>query len=127
MEIALFVYLASVVGKIVPLFGFTIFLCIVFHIANWFIYHFREIDRGYGLTSKPSVKIYKTFPVLVIVLSILNVLIPSERTMYMMAGGYAAQKVGEVIMESDIQKDMMELISAKIKEEIKQTKANFEK
>lgn len=113
MELAIFIYLANFVGKLHTAlwFGVVLFMASAFAHAMWC----EDQRMVYGKTDvKYSWKyIWLAFACVVGIVGI-----PSERTMYLMAGGYATQKVGEVVVQSEISKDILKILELKVKKEL---------
>ena len=108
MELALFVYLAEVVGSVSILFGIisfigalAVFTCIIVFSAECKMKNFKS----WWITP-------------VICCAVVSALIPSKETMYMMAGAYAAQTVAT----SSVASKTLELIESKIDSELNNLK-----
>ena len=110
MEIALFIYLAGFVGKL----GFLLMLvtyCAILALAVHIIW-----CSDYKKTFQNK------FLIVPLLTAFLWSTVPSEKTMYLMASGYAAQKVTTAVVESDIAKDVLTVLELKVKEQIKELK-----
>ena len=105
MNLVFIIYLAGVISNISILLGATI-SCAVFCYVMYIIWH--------GITY-PTMKGIRVWPIVFILSAgLINSLIPSERTMWMMAGAYTGQQ----IVESNIGKQTVELIELKLAEEL---------
>lgn len=103
MDLALLVYGINVLGKISIVLGLVIafgtaiagvsMMVRIFHAREtWDSKADEQIKQGRRET---SMTIFKYAGIAVIVSAVLNILLPSERTAYVMVGAYAAQKVAE--------------------------------
>jgi hypothetical protein len=118
MELALFVYLASVTLSIKVAAAF------ITLISGLALIAYTIYVIGFNIESSSSKLTYKNrWAVGWICLVLLTSLIPSERTMWMMAGAYGAQKV----VQSDVGTDVLALINLKIKKELADMKKESSK
>lgn len=102
MELALFVYLAGVIGNIQ---GFIVAVAIILAMALLFmIIHLHIEDE--------LVQLKKIYIVIPLVLGLLASTIPSEKTMYLMLAGYTTQKV----VQSETGDKVVKVINAKLDE-----------
>lgn len=102
MTFALFVYLAGIVGAL----KFTLLLISVFIVVPapiFFLIGYAEDDTK---TARWSARLFKWAVGLVL----LSAIIPSERTMYFMAGAYAGQQV----IESQTAQHVIEIVNNKL-------------
>ncbi len=105
MSLVFMIYLAGVISSISILLGATI-SCAVLCYVMYVIWH--------G-TIYPTMKGIRVWPIVLILFAgLTNSLLPSERTMWMMAGAYTGQQ----IVESNIGKQTVELIKLKLAEEL---------
>ncbi len=117
MTLALLVYLAGVITGLTKavalIFGATVCIYTIYTIGYLISNEHNWKNRG---------KFYK-WPIAVILSSMLmTVVLPSERTMWMMAGAYTAQTV----VESNVGKQTVELIELKLQDEIAKLKAKVQ-
>lgn len=121
MELALFVYLAGVVGNV----GFLFSLCtlsgliglIVYLIVVWQavdVYN-RKFSDFKGSLTKCTLTVFCA--------AILSSAVPSEKTMYLMLAGYTAQQV----VQSDTGDKIVKVINAKLDEYIEEATKGKEK
>lgn len=105
MSLAFIIYLAGVITSITSLLNF-IFCITIFCYALYVIIHGCE---------RPTINGIRVWPIaLILTTGLVNSLLPSERTMWMMAGAYTGQQ----IVESNIGKQTVELIELKLAEEL---------
>jgi len=110
MSLVFIIYLAGVIASISKLLAFIFGITLACYIG-YVIWH--------G-TTYPTMKDIRVWPIILILLAgLINSLLPSERTMWMMAGAYT----GEKVMESTIGKQTMELIELKLAEELETIKS----
>ena len=104
MELALFVYLAGVVESLKNLF---IVICVAVPFGLFASAMHADINNIKNKYIKPLIITF-------IASGFLAALTPSEKTMYMMAGGYATQQV----VTSTVAKKTVSLIEGKLDEEL---------
>lgn len=105
MSLVLIIYLAGVIASISKLLVFVFGITLAYYIS-YVIWH--------G-TIYPTMKGIRVWPIVLILFAgLTNSLLPSERTMWMMAGAYTGQQ----IVESNIGKQTVELIELKLAEEL---------
>ena len=128
MELALLVYFASVVGTFSGLLGLLSFL--LFPVSIAFVITLLIGDLGvkkrYGeteeeLNNQLKVKsiltksIKWTIP-LTIIFALLSVLLPTERTVYLMTAAYATQTIAQNDSVQKIGSDVLEVVEKKLSE-----------
>ena len=106
MELALFIYLASLFGKIHVL----LITLVVMGGTGYSTYAFIAALEGHVVEFK------KTFIATMIASTAILAVVPSERTMYMMAAGYAGQTVAEKIGSSESTAKLQKIINNKLDE-----------
>ncbi|UTS52099.1 hypothetical protein [Synechococcus phage BUCT-ZZ01] len=139
METAIFIYLASIAPAVDELFGFfaviaglvtagTIVASMVLRQPETVIQRHKEKlenkDRRdeyelrksediifYDGVSKSLTKLSKIFGTFLVVSSLITVMVPKEERIWLIAGGYMTQSV----VQSEIGKDMVEIVSAKVR------------
>lgn len=104
MELALFIYLASLFSKIQHL----LITVVAIGGSGYSMYAVNAALEGY------VVKFKRTFIALLITSSAIIIVVPSERTMYMMAAGYAGQSVAEKIGSSESTAKLQKIINNKL-------------
>jgi len=120
MELALLVYGISVISSFA---AFCVFICvclvivIIFKLVAYdFIPSYNRAENQWEITKKSILKYIVAF----ILVSFTSVLIPSEKTMYVMVGAYAAQKVAQAPETKVISAKVLKVIEQKIDEQIKE-------
>lgn len=107
MELAIFIYLASLVGKIS-------LVCMLLLTFGTFLYGLYAVVMTVEYSD--TVQYKKTFAVLFAFLLSTATLMPSERTMYMMAAGYAGQTVAQKVSNSESVDKVQKIINNKLDE-----------
>ena len=128
MELALLVYFASVVGTFSGLLGLLSFL--LFSVSIAFVITLLTGDLGvkkrYGETGEElnnqlkiksilTKSIKWTIP-LTIIFALLSVLLPTERTVYLMTAAYATQTIAQNDRVQKIGSDVLEVVEKKLSE-----------
>ena len=128
MELALLVYFASVVGTFSGLLGLLSFL--LFSVSIAFVITLLIGDLGvkkrYGETEEElnnqlkiksilTKSIKWTIP-LTIIFALLLVLLPTERTVYLMTAAYATQTIAQNDRVQKIGSDVLEVVEKKLSE-----------
>lgn len=116
MELALFVYLASFVNRLGILFSTTTIIGSIGIVA-----YLLFISFYVSIENKPFNLFYKTLRnscIAVFCLGFFTITIPSEKTMYMMAGAYATQSV----VQSETMQKVVDIINLKLDEELAKVK-----
>ena len=128
MELALLVYFASVVGSISTLLGNSSF--ILFCISTAFIvaltvgefgvkkYNYatdQELENELKIKSILTKSVKWTIP-LTIIFALLSVLLPTERTVYLMTAAYATQTIAQNDRVQKIGSDVLEVVEKKLSE-----------
>ena len=128
MELALLVYFASVVGTFSGLLGLLSFL--LFSVSIAFVITLLVGDLGikkrYGETEEElnnqlkiksilTKSIKWTIP-LTIIFALLSVLLPTERTVYLMTAAYATQTIAQNDRVQKIGSDVLEVVEKKLSE-----------
>lgn len=114
MEFALFIWAAGVVGKVVSM-ATAISIIFSIIIVLWNIgLLMREIETTPPIWMKVSV----------VLAMIISVITPSERTMWMMAGGY----VGQSVVQSEASAKLVKIVELKLQSVLDEaeTKASAE-
>ena len=128
MELALLVYFASVVGTFSALLGIFSFILLV--ISMVFVITLLIGDLGikkrYGgteeeLNNQLKIKSILTKSVkwtipLTIIFALLSVLLPTERTVYLMTAAYATQTIAQNDRVQKIGSDVLEVVENKLGE-----------
>ena len=128
MELALLVYFASVVGTFSGLLGLLSFL--LFSVSIAFVITLligdlgvKKYDYATDQELENELKIKKiliksvkwTIP-LTIIFALLSVLLPTERTVYLMTAAYATQTIAQNDRVQKIGSDVLEVVEKKLSE-----------
>ena len=128
MELALLVYFASVVGTFSGLLGLLSFL--LFSVSIAFVITLligdlgvKKYDYATDQELENDLKIKKiliksvkwTIP-LTIIFALLSVLLPTERTVYLMTAAYATQTIAQNDRVQKIGSDVLEVVEKKLSE-----------
>ena len=127
MELALLVYFASVVGSISTLLGMS--SAVLFAVSTAFIallfgnlgvkQHWDEtedeLNNQLKIKSTLTKSIKWTIP-LAIIFALLSVLLPTERTVYLMTAAYATQTIAQNDRVQKIGSDFLEVVEKKLSE-----------
>ena len=128
MELALLVYFASVVGSVSTLLGLSAFalFCIstAFVIAllagnlgvKQYSYDTEEELENELKIKKTLIKSIKFTIPLTIIFALLSVLLPTERTVYLMTAAYATQTIAQNDRVQKIGSDVLEVVEKKLSE-----------
>ena len=128
MELALLVYFASAVGTFSGLLGLLSFL--LFSVSIAFVITLLVGDLGvkkrYGETEEELnnqlkiksilIKSVKWTIPLTIIFALLSVLLPTERTVYLMTAAYATQTIAQNDRVQKIGSDVLEVVEKKLSE-----------
>ena len=128
MELALLVYFASVVGSISTLLGMS--SAVLFLVSTAFIITLlignlgvkqyldeteEELNHQLKIKSTLTESVKWTIPFAVI-FTILSVLLPTERTVYLMTAAYATQTIAQNDRVQKIGSDVLEVVEKKLSE-----------
>lgn len=128
MELALLVYFASVVGGVSTLLGIS--SAVLFLVSTVFIitllvgklgvkeYSYdteEELENGLKIKKVLIKSIKLTIPFAVI-FALLSVLLPTERTVYLMTAAYATQTIAQNDRVQKIGSDVLEVVEKKLSE-----------
>lgn len=110
MELALLVYIISLLEPVAQFLTLLAFLLGTLAGITWFWYGMSSLEE-FGMRFKwPGI----TTAIFCLVM-LVNVLIPSEKTAYLMVGAYATQKIAEAPKTQQIGADVVKIIESKIK------------
>ena len=128
MELALLVYFVSVVGTFSELLGLLSLLLFSVSIAFAITLLIGDlgVNKGYGETEEElnnqlkiksilTKSIKWTIP-LTIIFALLSVLLPTERTVYLMTASYATQTIAQNDRVQKIGSDVLEVVEKKLSE-----------
>ena len=113
MELALLVYFASVVGSVSTLLGFSAGM--LFCISAAIIITLLADDIGLNIKSILTKSVKWTIP-LTIIFALLSVILPTERTVYLMTAAYATQTIAQNDRVQKIGSDVLEVVEKKLSE-----------
>jgi len=109
MSLVFLIYLAGVITGIAKFLSFIFAATICLYVVYTVVYLLTNAEEW-----NHRVKFYKWPLAVILACGTIGTLLPSERTMWMMAGAYT----GEKVMESTIGKLTLELIEYKLAEEL---------
>ena len=128
MELALLVYFASVVGTFSGLLGLLSFLLFSVSIAfaitllignlgvkTYYYVTEEELNNQLKIKSILTKSIKWTIP-LTIIFALLSVLLPTERTVYLMTAAYATQTIAQNDRVQKIGSDVLKVVEKKLGE-----------
>lgn len=124
MEFAIFVWLASVVGNLSAFFGMTataclfMFFCMTVGVAMHNDLYSRD-KKTYTIRTGMG-KLLMSY---VVVAYIIAALIPSQKTMYLMAGAYGSQKV----VQSEAADKVVKIVNSKLDEYLEEAEKTLKK
>lgn len=107
MELALLVYIIAILPKITNI---LVVVSVFGGMATAAIWLFYFVEGVLESRLWPTI-----FTVVFICTTVLAVLIPSERTAYLMVGAYATQKIAEAPKTQQLGADVLKIIESKIK------------
>lgn len=132
MEFAIFVWLASVIPTIKSFLGFPVLL-IVLYCGTKIVFAMFNSDTGYTRKYEPehykkAMEVWKfkwiKWPAIwVTVLSVTASLLPTEKTMYMMAAAYGSQK----LVQSEAAGKVVKIINGKLDEYLEEMEQKVKK
>lgn len=125
MKLALLVYLASIVGSISFISSFILVLSITAISALGVVLAFNE-----GNETNQLQRYFKHLSFAAIVAGVTCTIVPSEKTLYLMAGAYVTEKIASDDRVQKIGNDVLAVIESKLAEikteEKKEPKADTE-
>ena len=113
MELALLVYFASVVGSVSTLLGTS--SVVLFLVSTAFIITLLTVDIGLNIKSILIKSVKWTIP-LTIIFALLSVLLPTERTVYLMTAAYTTQTIAQNDRVQKIGSDVLEVVEKELSE-----------
>ena len=128
MELALLVYFASIVGSVSTFLGMS--SAVLFAVSTSFIitllfgnlgvkrYSYdtdQELENELKIKKILTKSVKWTIP-LTIIFSLLSVLLPNERTVYLMTAAYATQTIAQNDRVQKIGSDVLEVVEKKLSE-----------
>lgn len=126
MKLALLVYLASIVDNISNIFGLVGFLGFLVYFGILAIIHFSGYGiKEYSFESDDQIskqnkvkevytKYWKLSAVLFPFIMVISALLPSEKTIYIMAGAYATEQIATNDRVQKIGSEVLEVIEGKL-------------
>ena len=128
MELALLVYFASIVGSVSTLLG--MYSAVLFLVSTAFIIVLlagnlgvkkyscdtdQELENEMKIKSILTKSVKLTIP-FAIIFALLSVLLPTERTVYLMTAAYATQTIAQNDRVQKIGSDVLEVVENKLSE-----------
>lgn len=107
MELVWLVYLISVLGSLKPILQVFLTMSTMAALTMWFVI---LIDP------RIKTKIAWIWSVSAVVLSLITVVVPSEKTAYLMVSAYATQKIAEMPETKELAADVLTIIQRKVKQ-----------
>ena len=114
MELSLLVYLISVLNNLTPALGF---LTVVGLLITGFFGIGFFIARTDGAKESTLALVKKVFTIALSVACVsgfLNIILPSEKTAYVMLGAYATQKVAEDPRTQELGNKVLKIVNSKM-------------
>jgi len=121
MELALLVYGISFLDNFMNFLIFVLLSLVIMIVYKLISYTDSQWDRSI-LWSDTSKSIQK-YMIAILVLGFCTVLIPSQKTMYVMVGAYAAQKVAQSPETRIISEKVLKVIEKELDEQINEVKS----
>ena len=128
MELALLVYFASVVGSVSTLLGLLAFILlsvstafiVTLLIGNLGVKEYsydteEELENEFKIKAILTKSVKWTIP-LTIIFALFSVLLPTERTVYLMTAAYATQTIAQNDRVQKIGSDVLEVVEKKLSE-----------
>lgn len=116
MELALLIWFASVSTGIAKLFGTLAFIMIMLTVVVLFFSVMYYVIEEEVLKIVEYKKSIIGFFIVGLIFAIISVVIPDERTVYLMAGGYAGQKIVESDKFQKSTNDVYEIVNMKLEQ-----------
>ncbi len=110
MELALIVYLISLLGPITSLLVTMALTTGLVSLAWWFFWTISHDFGGTVHTKWPT-----RWTIVTVVLASICAVIPTEKTAYLMVGAYATQKIAEAPKTQQLGAEVLKILELKIK------------
>jgi len=99
MTVPLIIYLVEVLDKISCALTFIFVISLIAAIVSLIVWSFNadmsKFGDDYATKAASSKKMLKSIVILMCVTGVLDIIIPSKKTIYLMIGGYAAESIYE--------------------------------
>jgi hypothetical protein len=131
MTVPLIIYFVDVLSKISAALSFIFVISCIVAGCSFFVWAFNADMTQYGEDYKTKAvaakKILKSFIVIICIVGIVDIVIPSKKTIYLMLGGYAAESIYESPEAKVFGNKLLTIINNKLDELEKSTKKETEK
>lgn len=114
MELSLLVYLISVLGNLNPALGFLTAVSFITAVATSIVFMFARAENAKETTINLIKKVFAISMTVGCVTGFLSIIIPNEKTAYVMLGAYATQKVAEDPRTQEIGGKVLKMINNKL-------------
>ena len=122
MELAMLVYGVSFLSNFMSFLVFVLVALVLIVIFKLIGYTDSKWDKN--VKWEDTVKSIKKDAVVFLIIGFCAILIPSQKTMYVMAGAYAAQKVAQAPETKVISEKVLKIIEKELDEQINEVKQN---
>lgn len=114
MELSLLVYLISVLGNLNPALGFLTAVGLLISAFAAIVFMFARAENAKETTLNLIKKVFTISMTVGCVAGFLNIILPNEKTAYVMLGAYATQKVAEDPRTQEIGSKVLKMINNKL-------------
>ena len=114
MELSLLVYLISVLGNLIPALGFLTAFGLLISAFSAISFMIARSEYVKETTVNLIKKVFAISMTVGCVAGFLNIIIPNEKTAYIMLGAYATQKVAEDPRTQEIGSKVLKAINVKL-------------
>jgi hypothetical protein len=99
MTVPLIIYLVEVLDKISCALTFIFVVSLIVSLLSAMVWAFNadmsNFGKSYAIKASSAKKMLKSIVIVMCVTAILDIIIPSKKTIYLMIGGYAAESIYE--------------------------------
>ena len=120
MELAMLVYGISFLSNFMSFLVFVLVAIVLVVVFKLIIYTDSKWDKS--ITWEDTVKSIQKYTIAFLIIGFCTVLIPSQKTMYVMVGAYAAQKVAQAPETKVISEKVLKIIEKELDEQINEVK-----
>lgn len=114
MELSLLVYLISVLGNLNPALGFLTVTSLLISVFSAISYTIAMTDHAKETTLNLIKKAFAISMTVSCVAGFLNIILPNEKTAYIMLGAYATQKVAEDPRTQELGNKVLKIVNTKM-------------